>query len=120
MGEKPRALVIYTSDGHVATIFTGAERTAPATPRPTDGEASQLYRSMVAFAGRYELEGDSLAYYPEVSWNETWNGTKQMRLVEMSDDQLHVKSVPAVSTLTGATTVMTMAWERVEPGNLSR
>jgi Lipocalin-like domain len=54
MGEKPKATVIYTADGYVATIFAAAVRVAPAGPRPTDSEAIQLFRTMVAFAGRYE------------------------------------------------------------------
>ena len=59
-----------------------------------------------------------MAYYPEVSWNETWNGTKQMRVIEVSDsDRLQICKIlyRRAITLTGATTVMTMAWERVAP-----
>lgn len=116
MGERPSALVIYTADGHAATIFTAADRAAPAGPQPTDAEAAQLYRSMVAFAGRYRLEGDRLIYYPEITWNEAWNGTTQTRLFEVRGDRLHVKSVPMVSTLTGASMVMTMEWARAAAG----
>ena len=75
-------------------------------------EAIRLYRSMIAFAGRYELVGNRLIYRPEISWNESWNGSTQERVFQVNGDRLEVKSVPAVSTLTGARTVFSLAWQR--------
>src|SRR5713226_2196633 len=83
-GEAAKALVIYEANGYVATIFTRADRKSPLGPQPTDQEAMDLYRSMIAFAGQYELEGNRLIYRPEISWNEAWNGTTQERLIEVS------------------------------------
>ena len=111
-GEKARALVVYTSDGYVSTIFTSADRRAPAAARATEHEAIDLYRSVIAFAGRYELIGNRLIYHPEISWNEAWNGTTQERIFEIDRDCLKVKSMPVVSTVTGASTVFTLVWER--------
>jgi hypothetical protein len=111
-GEGARALVIYTVDGHVATIFAAADRKPPVAAQATEQEAIDLYRSMIAFAGRYELSGNRLIYRPEISWNEAWNGTTQERVIEVSEDRLETKSVPAISTLTGARTVFSLVWER--------
>jgi hypothetical protein len=111
-GEAARALVIYEPNGYVATIFTRSDRQQPLSPQATDQEAVNLYRGMIAFAGRYELSGKRLVYRPEISWNETWNGTEQERVIEVSEDRLETNSVPAVSTLTGARTVFSLVWER--------
>jgi hypothetical protein len=113
LGERAKAAVIYTTDGHVVTLFTAEERQRPLAPQATDQEAIALYRSMIAFAGRYELEGAKLIYRPEISWNEAWNGTVQERLFEVSPSRLEVNSVPAVSTLTGRTTIFSLVWERM-------
>ena len=112
MGSSPRAAVVYTADGHVATIFTATGRRAPAEPRASDAEAAHLYRSMVAFAGRYEIHDNELIYHPEISWNEAWNGTRQVRYFEMSDGLLRIRSAPAASTLLNALTEMNMTWSR--------
>ena len=112
MGDRPKATVIYTADGHVATIFTATGRAAPAGPHPTDSEAIRLFRTMVAFAGRYEIAGRELIYHPEVSWNEAWNGTRQVRTFELSADLLKISSAPAASVLGNAQTIMTMTWKR--------
>jgi hypothetical protein len=37
----------------------------------------------------------------------------QERVFEVKEDRLEVKSVPAVSALTGARTVFSLAWQRV-------
>jgi hypothetical protein len=111
-GEKARALVIYTVDGHVATIFAAAARKPPVSAQATEQEAIDLYRSMIAFAGRYEFIGNRLIYHPEISWNEAWNGTTQERVFEINRDRLEVKTVPVVSTLTGRRTVFSLVWER--------
>jgi hypothetical protein len=111
-GERARAGVIYTADGHVATLFTAENRQLPAAPQAMDQEAVALYRSMVAFVGRYELQGNKLIYRPEISWNEAWNGSVQERVFKVSRERLEVNSVPALSTLTGAMTVISLVWER--------
>ncbi|MBV8737228.1 MAG: lipocalin-like domain-containing protein [Alphaproteobacteria bacterium] len=113
MGERAKAAVIYTADGYVITLFTAEGRTPPLAPLSTDQEAVDLYRSMIAFAGRYELKGAKLVYHPEISWNEAWNGTTQERLYKVNPSRLEVSSVPAVSTLTGRTTVFSLVWERM-------
>lgn len=115
MGAKPRAMVIYASTGHVATIFAATDRSKPLGLHPTDIEAAQLFRTMVAFAGRYELDGNKLLYYPAISWNESWNGSEQVRFFDVLGDVLHVRSVPTKSVLIDAITEMSMTWIRVKP-----
>jgi hypothetical protein len=56
--------------------------------------AIDLYRSMIAFAGRYELIGNRLIYYPDISWNEAWNGTTQERVFKVGENRLETTSVP--------------------------
>jgi hypothetical protein len=112
-GKGARASVIYTADGYVATLFTSESRKPPVASRATDEEAASLYRTMIAFTGRYALSAGKLTYYPEISWNEAWNGTAQERLFQVDGARLEVNSVPAVSTLTGAMTVFSLLWERL-------
>ncbi len=114
LGEKPNAFVIYSADGYTATIFTSANRKPPSAAQATEEEAIQLYRTMVAFAGRYELEVDELTYHPEASWNEAWNGTTQIRQFEINGDRLHVKSMPVLSTLTGTNSNFSLVWARAK------
>ncbi len=112
MGERAAAMVIYTADGYTATLFTAEGRHAPAGAQVTDSEAAQLYRSLIAFAGRYELDGDKLVYRPEITWNEAWNGTLQVRFFTIEDDLLRVDSAPIASPSSGNQIVFSLVWER--------
>ena len=114
-GDSARAFVIYTADGYTATLFTRSDRKPPVGAQASEQEAAALYRSMIAFAGRYELAGQRLLYKPEISWNEAWNGTTQERRFVVGDNRLEVTSVPLVSPLTGARTMFSLVWERAAP-----
>lgn len=113
MGRKAKATVIYTASGHVATIFAADSRNAAKATPATDAEAAHLFRTMVAFAGRYETNGEELIYYPDITWNEAWTGTRQVRHFEIVGDSLRIRSIPAKSALSEAMTSMAMTWKRV-------
>jgi len=53
----------------MSIIFADPSRQAPATPKATDTEAANLYRTMVAYAGSYRLEGDKVLVHVDVCWN---------------------------------------------------
>src|SRR5438477_12073754 len=82
-GDHPLGLLTYTTDGRMMIIFADPTRKPSATPKATDAEAAQLYRTMVAYAGSYSLDGDKITHKIEVSWNQLWKGTSQQRLVEV-------------------------------------
>jgi hypothetical protein len=112
--DNPNGLVIFTGDGHMSNIFTNSERKPPAAPRPTDEEATQLYRTMVAFSGSYKTESNKLTFYPEVSWNQAWNGTEQTRFFEVQGDRLQWKTALLLSPFDGKQVVATLVWERAK------
>ena len=45
-----------------------------------DAERAQLHKSMLAYSGRYRVEGNQFVTTVDVSWNEAWNGTEQLML----------------------------------------
>jgi hypothetical protein len=113
MGRNAKATVIYTASGHVATIFAAEGRNRGEATPASDADAAHLFRTMVAFAGRYEVDGGELTYYPEITWNEAWSGTRQVRHFEIVDGLLHIRSVPAKSAWRDTMTSMAMTWTRV-------
>jgi hypothetical protein len=89
-GEKPNGYLIVTPERFVA-ILTGQGR----KPAQTDEERSNLLRSMFAYTGPYTVEGDRLTTKVDVSWNESWTGTDQVRTFRLEGDKLFVETVPA-------------------------
>jgi Lipocalin-like domain len=113
-GEHPLGLITFTADNHVAVIFTDPTRKPPASPKATDAEATELYRTMVAYAGTYSVDGDKLTNKVEVSWNQAWNGTSQVRTFELKDDRLTVKTQAFVSPFFNKQIVSTLVFDRVK------
>ena len=61
-------------------------------PPKTDEERIAAYRSIIAYTGKYRLEGDRWITRVDGSWNVTWTGTDQERVFKFEDEQLHVVS----------------------------
>jgi Lipocalin-like domain len=113
-GENPLGSITFTADGHVSVIFINPTRKPPASPKATDAEAAELYRTMVSYAGTYSLEGDKLTNKIEVAWNQAWNGTSQVRFVQIKDDRLTVKTQAFVSPFLNKQIVSTLVFDRVK------
>jgi hypothetical protein len=49
-----------------------------------------LYNTMFAYAGRYSVEAEAgkVIHHIDISWNEAWTGTDQIRLLELTGNTL--------------------------------
>jgi hypothetical protein len=113
-GDDPVGVITYTPDGRTAIFIANPKRKAPAGPKATDAEAIDLYRTIVAYAGTYSVDGDTITHKIEVSWNQTWSGTSQKRHIEIKEDHLTIKTPPIISPSSGKESVHTLVWERIK------
>lgn len=113
-GSRPRGHIIFTAGGHVMALGVGTDRTSLSGTEPTDGQRAALFKSLFAYSGRYRLEGDKIVHEVEASWNESWTGTKQVRVAKVEGNELVVKTAPFRSPQSGEEVVATALWERVE------
>jgi hypothetical protein len=108
-GSHPRGYLLLTSGGRAMAVTIAEDRT------PGEGVAEQaaLLKSMLAYSGRYRIEGDDFITTVDVSWNEIWNGTEQRRHYRIEGDRLFIESAPAPSILyPGKTDFRRIVWER--------
>jgi len=103
-GQHPKGFLILTPEGR-ATVLTTAENRRPGTG---EAERAALHKSMLAYSGRYRVEGHDFITQVDVSWNEAWNGTEQRRHFK-----LFIESAPALSIVfPGKTDYRRIVWER--------
>ena len=95
LGEHPKGFIILTPEGR-AVLLTTADGRKPAT---NDAGRAELWKSMVAYTGKYRIEGDDFITSVDVSWNEAWNGTEQRRHFKIEGDQLILTTSPAPSPI---------------------
>ena len=114
LGAHPRGYLNYSRDGHMSVITVAAERIQPRGAAPNDSERAQLYNSMVAYAGTYTvLEGNKVVHHVDISWNDAWTGTDQVRFFTLDGDTLTIKSGPTKSPTDDREVVWTVVWQRV-------
>ncbi len=83
-GKNPTGYIIFTPEGRMAVLITNEGRKAP----NTDQDRAGLFNSLVAYTGRYRVEGDKWIITVDVSANPALVGTEQTRAFQISGDRL--------------------------------
>ena len=110
----PVGFITYGADGRVMTIIVDSMRKKPAANVATTAEAEALFRSMAAYAGTYTVKGNQVIHVPDVSWNETWTGTDQIRDYKFDGERLLLATAPSPNPFTGKMSVRTLVWEKIK------
>jgi hypothetical protein len=109
LGKNPKGSQIATADGRWLALVTAEGRKIP----QTDEERAQALRSMIAYSGRYRVEGDKVITKVEIAWNESWVGGEQVRFVRFEGDKLYIESPPMPHPNVGGRVVrVIVTWER--------
>jgi hypothetical protein len=108
-GLHPKGYLILTREGRAIALTTAEDR----TPGTGDAERAALHKSMLAYTGKYRIEGQDFITRVDASWNEEWNGTEQRRHFRIAGDKLFIESAPAPSIVfPSKTDFRRIVWER--------
>lgn len=111
----PHAYIIYTPGGHMMSVTVEENRAVPADAILTDAECIRLFKTIVsAYAGTYQVENDSVTHAVELSWNESWTGTRQVRHFRLDGDTMTLETTPRTAGAENRQVINTLTWERVE------
>ena len=111
----PQAYILYTPGGFMMSITVEENRQPPAGEVLTDAERVRLFKSIIsAYSGTYTVESDTVIHDVEMSWNEAWTGTKQMRLFKVTGDELVIETTPRTAGTDTRLFINTLTWERTE------
>ncbi len=114
-GPKPQGFITYTRDGRLAVLIVRSDRPKPQdTSKITEQERIQLFSSMLAYTGTYKFDGKTIVHQIDLSWNEVWSGTKQIRDVKREGDRLIYTTRPSRSPADGSVSITTVTWEKVK------
>ena len=92
-GARPKGVLILTREGRMAAMVTAENRKAGTS----DAERAELHKSMIAYSGKYRVEGKDFVTTVDISWHEAWNGTEQRRYWRIEDGKLFIEtpSIPS-------------------------
>jgi hypothetical protein len=93
MGKSPRGYAILTPTRWM-NIFTAEDRKFGTSVE----DQAALWDSLITYSGTYRLEGEKFITSVDVSWNERWNGTKQVRYWQLDGSRLTITTEQAPSS----------------------
>src|SRR5437762_5599373 len=77
---NPLGYITYGKDGRVLVVILRHPRPRPeALDKISDQQRADLHRTMTAYGGTYRFDGKNVAHNIDISWNEVWTGSKQVR-----------------------------------------
>jgi hypothetical protein len=110
-GPSPKGRLVMTPEGYWSVIITGANRHLARTAE----EKIALFDSVLAYSGKYTIEGDKITIRVDMSGNEIFTGANQVqaRFFKLDGEKLIVRT-PEInsSALPGKKIVGTNIFER--------
>jgi len=80
----------------------------------TDQQRAELHRTMTAYGGTYTFDGSKAVHHIDLSWNEVWAGTTNIRDVRRDGDRIIYTTRPAPFASDGKMSVVTLVWEKLK------
>jgi hypothetical protein len=113
-GKAPKGYIMYGRDGRVLCIITDKRPNIPDVTKMTDKDRVELYKTIIAYGGTYTFDGKTLKIKVDISWNESWNGTVQVRTVKFEGNRMIHSAEPTVGAMDGKLRRLDIVWERVK------
>jgi len=114
-GKEPKGLAIYGKDGHFEILITYDGRPKPESIETmTDPQRADLHRTMTAYGGTYSFDGAKVTQHIDLSWNEVWAGTTNIREVQRNGDRVTYVTHPAPFASDGKMSAVTLIWEKLQ------
>jgi hypothetical protein len=114
-GTGARGYITYGEDGRMIVLIVRQPRPkAEGAEKITDQQRIELFRTITAYAGAYKFDGTTIEHNIEISMNEVWSGTKQVRSVKRDGDHLIYSTPPFPFHTDGKMSINTLVWEKVQ------
>jgi hypothetical protein len=114
-GEHPNGYLGYAADGRMYAIITWENRAAPGDVVPTNEERIKLFSTMISYAGTYTFDAEKVVHHVDISWNQNWTGTDQVRFYKLDGNTLTITSALARNFTDGREGRSILVWERLGP-----
>ena len=114
-GEHPNGYLSYSADGRMYAIITWDNRAAAGDVVPTTEERIRLFGTMISYAGTYTFDAEKVVHHVDISWNQNWTGTDQVRFYKLDGNTLTITSALAKNFTDGREGRSILVWEKLKP-----
>ena len=114
-GSGSQGFISYDKSGRMLVVLIRSPRPHPENlEKMTDQDRIELFRTATAYSGTYKFDGKIVEHSIDISWNEYWTGTKQVRTVERNGDLITPTTPPFPFHTDGKTSVNMLTWEKLK------
>jgi hypothetical protein len=114
-GSGSQGFISYDKSGRMLVVLIRSPRPHPENlQKMTDQDRIELFRTTTAYSGTYKFDGKIVEHSIDISWNEYWTGTKQVRTVERNGDLITLTTPPFPFHTDGRTSVNMLIWQKLK------
>lgn len=113
-GPNPAGLLTYTGDGRIFALISYGGRKALGALAPVE-EQAEAFKTFLAYAGRYALNGDHVTHHVEISSIQSYVGKDLVRTVKFQGEQIILVTPP--TRVNGKIQTLELIWERLSVGS---
>lgn len=95
LGENLEGFIRYLAGGDMVCMIANADQPDFASGgqwNASEGERARAYSSMLAYAGTWRMEGETVVHAIEQSLFPNWKGGDQRRHVRLEGDTLYIEA----------------------------
>ncbi len=108
-GPHPFGRLILTPEHYMAAYLSKPDRKPPAN----EAEAATFLSSMIAYTGKFRLEGDKFITTVDGAWSEIYKANEQIRQFTLEGDNLTIRAPEQPSrTMPRKRITSVLLWER--------
>ncbi len=113
-GEHPNGYQLFSQGGHMMQLICGEGRKAPSGQVPTEKERAELFNSLQARSGQYEVSGTKVVIRFDGSESHSVNGSTRAYIVEINGSRMTLTAEPFIRPRTGQQVTAVLTLERAE------
>ena len=110
-GAQPAGFLTYTSDGRVSALISYDGRKSLSYGGGSPEEQAEAFKTFLAYAGTYRLDGDKVTHHVEVSSIQNYVDKDLVRGVKFKDDQIILLTPP--TRMNGKMQTIELIWQRL-------
>ena len=110
-GAQPAGFLTYTSDGRVSAQISYDGRKALSNGGGSPEEQAEAFKTFLAYAGTYKLDGDKVTHHVEVSSIQNYVDRDLIRSVKFNDDRIILLTPP--TRMNGKMQTVELVWQRL-------
>jgi hypothetical protein len=110
-GAQPAGFLTYTGDGRVSALISYDGRKSLSYGGGSREEQAEAFKTFLAYAGTYRLDGDKVTHHVEVSSIQNYVDKDLVRSVKFKDDQIILLTPP--TRMSGKMQTIELVWQRL-------